>query len=631
MTKAAQNHGMVDMMSNETSANAKQRILVVDDVADNREVLTRRLVRRDFDVEEAAGGIEALEMIEKNSYDIILLDIMMPDMNGADVLTEIRKTYSINELPVIMVSAKSQSEDVVDCLENGANDYVTKPVDFAVALARINSQLEAKQITDDQKRSQDALKSEAIKLSNEAEQRRLKLEENEKALLKETKLRERSEKELQFLAYHDSLTGLLNRVAFDDAIQEMWEKCRLLENQSPALLFIDLDAFKSVNDQHGHKIGDLLLKAVAERICDLAGAEASIARLGGDEFAIAMIAEDDSTKPMELAERLVATLSTAFEIEGVNCEIGASCGVAQSVRGDEDISILMKAADLAMYHGKDAGRGRVVRFEHAMLEKENQRKELENDLKLAVQKSQFKLFFQPLVDTKTRQIVCFEALLRWNHPTRGMVSPEVFIPMAEDMGLISTIGNWVLRQACEQASKWDDRVKVAVNVSALQFRGPELIQSIVNTLGTTQLSPSRLELEITETVLMERKDYSLKNLKAIRELGVCLALDDFGTGYSSLAYLRQYDFDTIKIDKSFINQIGKEQGEESIVQAILNLSTGMGIGTTAEGVETEEQLEYVTEIGCNNAQGYLLSKPLDADDALELLNGWSKSENQIAC
>ena len=589
------------------SEQAAPRVLVVDDVEDNREILTRRLVRRGFEVVEAAGGHEALALIERQSFDIVLLDIMMPDLNGNDVLKTIRQRFSNTELPVIMVTAKSQSEDVVVSLNLGANDYVTKPVDFAVAIARINSQLETKRANDKSLISKRSLESRTAVLDQT-------LNDREVQLKAETSRRQVSEEKLRFLAYHDSLTELLNRQGFLDALYHSIDSAPVTDLE-PALLFIDLDGFKAVNDLFGHAIGDKLLQAVGERLSAIVPEGFDIARLGGDEFAIISHYKSQPDDSMMLADLLVTELCKPFHIDGTPIIIGASCGVARASHFSSDLEGLIKAADLAMYHAKSTGRGGAILFEARMLQEQEEKRQLENDLRIAVQHSQFEIFYQPLIDMKTKQITGFEALVRWPHPERGMISPEIFIPLAEDIGLINQLGGWVLREACKEAQTWPANIKIAVNLSPVQFKSPSLVGTIVNALGPSGLAPRRLDLEITESALLNNDGKNVQVLQSIRELGIKISMDDFGTGYSSLAYLKNFRFDKIKIDRRFIQGLETSVADTAIVEAIISLSRSIGVGTTAEGIETEGQLSAVLNQGCNEGQGYLFSRPLTSTDA----------------
>ena len=554
-------------------------ILVVDDVFDNRDILTRRLVRRGFDVVEAAGGVEALEKIRAATFDIVLLDIMMPDMGGNEVLAEIRRTLSDTELPVIMVTAKSQSEDVAESLALGANDYVTKPVDFVVALARINAQLGRKRIA-----------------------------ESERAAKREI---ERQAADLHHLAYHDALTGLLNRAAFRDLVSEALNDPTLAAAE-PTVLFMDLDRFKAVNDVHGHEIGDKLLYEMAARLSEVAGDAATVARLGGDEFAIFLFEGATSGAGMDLAQRIVTAAGEPFHIDGQPFQVGASCGVARASDCDHRLESMLKGADLAMYRAKLAGRGRPVLFEEQMLREQHERNALEVDLRQAIQDDALEVHYQPLVNTETDRITAFEALVPWPHPERGVLEPDDFIPLAEETGLIIPLGRAVLRHACVEAAGWPEDIRIAVNLSPLQFRDPELLGHIRDVLAATGLDPKRLELEVTESALLDAGKQNFEIMRAIRALGIRVSMDDFGTGYSSLSYIQNFEFDKIKIDQRFIRDLRNGQNGAAIIKAIIDLGVSVGIETTAEGIETDEELDAVRSYGCVEMQGFLFSRPMDS-------------------
>ncbi len=594
----------------------KPRILVVDDVADNREILTRRLVRRNFEVVEAVGGEDALAKIAASSFDIVLLDIMMPDLTGNEVLQRVRADPAHSDLPVIMVTAKSQSDDMVSSLALGANDYITKPVDFEVALARINGQLERKRRADETLREKQRLEKQSLVLDEQLESASQKLAE-------ESRKRSVSEDRLRYLAYHDSLTGLMNRQGFRDCLFQTLDEMTA-KGTEPVLLFIDLDGFKAVNDCYGHDVGDKLLTAVGERLSAALGEGSLIARLGGDEFAAVLDHPEDAVEAR--AAKLVEALSLPYPIKGNAVRIGASCGLAQARCFSGDLDGLINAADLAMYHAKAKGTGCVVLFETRMLEQQRERRQIEIDLHRAVANMEFEVFYQPILNVNTRAISAFEALLRWPHKTRGMMSPETFIPLAEETGLISQIGAWVLRQACEQAKDWPDHIGVSVNLSPIQFESPSLLPTIVNTLASTGLAPNRLELEITETALLGTEGKNIRILEAIRDLGVRVSIDDFGTGYSSLAYLRNFRFDKIKIDRRFVQGLRDNDSDTAIVRSIIMLSQNIGVGTTAEGIETEDQLASVALEGCKLGQGYLFSRPLTAEDAATFIRKYEAGE-----
>ncbi|WP_439572139.1 putative bifunctional diguanylate cyclase/phosphodiesterase [Phreatobacter sp.] len=587
------------------AAGRARRVLVVDDVADNREVLTRRLVRRGFEVSEAVGGEDALRQIAGTSFDVVLLDIMMPDLSGNEVVQRLRANPAYADLPIIMVTAKSQSEDVVSSLSLGANDYITKPVDFEVALARINAQIDRRRVLEAAREQKKRLEEHSIALDYQ-------LEDTASRLAQETQKREVTEERLRFLAYHDALTGLLNRQGFREALGGVLDGVASANAAEPILMFIDLDGFKAINDTYGHDIGDRLLAEVGRRLREALPRSSLVARLGGDEFAIVLEAP---TNPETEAAELIETLSLPYPIGGHSVRVGASCGLATARAFVGDPFGLLNAADLAMYHAKAKGTGCVTVFEPRMLDTQRERRQIEVDLQDAVAEGRFEVHYQPILDMKTRRISGFEALLRWPHKTRGMVAPEVFIPLAEEIGLITRLGTWVLRKACEEAATWPNHICISVNLSPIQFECPSLLPTIVNTLAATGLPPHRLELEITESALLGTEGKNVRILQSIRELGVRVSIDDFGTGYSSLTYLRNFRFDKIKIDRRFVQGLRENASDTAIVRTIIMLGQNIGVGTTAEGVETEDQMTSLAAEGCDQGQGYLFSRPLTAEAA----------------
>jgi diguanylate cyclase (GGDEF)-like protein len=386
-----------------------------------------------------------------------------------------------------------------------------------------------------------------------------------------------------------------------------------------AVLCLDLDRFKSVNDTLGHPIGDRLLIAAADRLRQCVRDNDIVARLGGDEFAIVQTGSAEPTDATTLAARLIETISTPYELDGHQVVVGLSIGIAVAPNDGLDPDQLLKNADIALYRAKADGRGTYRFFEPEMDARMQARRTLELDLRKASANGEFELFYQPQVDVQTRRINGFEALLRWHHPQRGMVTPSDFIGLAEDTGLIVPLGAWVLQQACTEAATWPRDIKVAVNLSPVQFKSKNLLPVIVSALAKSGLSPGRLELEITESVLLQDSDATLTMLHQMRDLGLKISMDDFGTGYSSLSYLRKFPFDKIKIDQSFIREMS---GNDSlaIVRAVTAMGTSLGIVTTAEGVETFEQFEQLKLEGCNEVQGYLFSPPRPASEVKELLS-----------
>jgi diguanylate cyclase (GGDEF)-like protein/PAS domain S-box-containing protein len=423
--------------------------------------------------------------------------------------------------------------------------------------------------------------------------------------------RKRSEMRIAHLARHDALTGLPNRVLFRERLDAALNGGRG-KHSDLALLYLDLDHFKAINDSLGHPVGDELLKCVADRLRACVEDKGIVARLGGDEFAIIQHRTADPDRASELAMRVLASLGGAYEIANHRLIVEASVGIALSPQHGADPDELLKNADLAMYAAKADGRGKFRVFEPAMDARIKARSALDFDLREAIMVGGFELYFQPLVDFKSGRITGCEALLRWHHRNQGMIPPSEFIPIAEETGLIGPSGEWVLRSACDEAASWPDEMKVTVNVSPVQF-GDSLVQTVVSALASSQLPAERLELEITEAVLIRDDSAALEVLHRLRSLGVRIALDDFGTGYSSLSYLQRFPFDKIKIDRSFVRGIAESDYSRDIVRAIVDIAKTRRITTTAEGVETERQRETLRALGCTEMQGYLFSPPVPVE------------------
>lgn len=560
------------------------RLLIVDDIADNRAVLARRFVKRGFEIVEADCGKEALRLVHERQFDVVLLDVMMPDIDGMAVLRQIRTTFSASQLPVIMVTAKTQSEDIVEALKNGANDYVTKPVDLSIVLARVNNQVARRRA------------EAAIRKANELLLNAMTHLEQRVAL----------EKKIAHLAHHDMLTGLPNRFAFDERLNAARQFARDSGCQL-SLLFIDLDGFKNVNDALGHAVGDELLKNVAARLRNVVGSTDFCSRLGGDEFAVIHMSDDVHASAASLAQAIISAVDGCNYVGGHQVFVGASVGIAVLEAGDGNSASLLKRADLAMYRAKADGRGVYRFFEMNMADQAKLRRNLELDMRRAVENGEFQLYYQPIVSLRERRVTSFEALMRWRHPTRGFVSPGDFIPLAEETGLIVPIGEWAMRQACADAARWPNDLRVAINLSPVQFRSTGLVSVVMRELSASGLPPERLELEITESVMLRNSAQNMFILGRLRELGVRIALDDFGTGYSGLGYLRAFQFDKIKIDQSFVNEMLRRPESCAIVRAAITLGGSLGLCTTAEGVESLDQFEYLIGQGCTEVQGFLFS------------------------
>jgi diguanylate cyclase (GGDEF)-like protein len=437
------------------------------------------------------------------------------------------------------------------------------------------------------------------------------------ATYEDTTERRAAEARLTHLARHDQLTGLANRVVFHEHMRQVLGQARA--DSAVAVLCLDLDRFKAVNDALGHAAGDTVLRTVAQRLRECTRDTDLVVRLGGDEFVIVQGAANQPVAATALAHRLISALSQPIDIDQQQVIIGTSVGIALSEAAGDTAEMLLRSADIALYRAKSDGRGTFRFFEAGMDVLVQTRRKLELDLRGALAREQFELFYQPLVNAPLGGIEGFEALIRWRHPERGLVSPALFIPVAEEIGLIGALGEWVISKACFEAVKWPGSVKVAVNLSPAQFRHRSLAEHVQAALELSGLPAGRLELEITESVLLQDDTDVMKTLFALRALGVRISMDDFGTGYSSLSYLRRFPFDKIKIDQSFVQGMTNHDDCRAIVRAVIGLGQSLNIAVNAEGVETAEQWDALRAEGCNQVQGFLFSKPCPGDDVPGML------------
>ena len=552
-------------------------LLLVDDEPLNRDVLQRRLARAGHRVLTADSGAAALEIAGAQRVDLVLLDVMMPGMDGIETLRRLRRSRSLAELPVIMVTARDTSDDVVEALDAGANDYITKPVDFAVAQARIRTQLTARRA--------------------------------------------------------DPLTGLPNRLLFMDRVNELLARSSITGRLDFAVFFLDVDRFKVINDSLGHAAGDELLTGIARRLeLSLRGTdtvarhsnECTLARLGGDEFTVLLAGVGSVADARGVADRLVAAAAAPFRLQGREVVVTVSVGVVMGDGRYTRAEDMVRDADTAMYQAKERGRDRSEVFDTSMLAAAEERLRVESELRGAIERAEFRLHYQPIVTLANQEISGFEALVRWEHPERGLVAPDAFIPVAEETGLIVPLGLWVLREACRQMRAWDREfpecadLLMNVNLSARQCLHPTLVADVAKVLAETGLEPRRLKLEITESLILEDSDEVIATLVALRDLGVQLGLDDFGIGYSALSYLQRLPVQTLKIDRAFVNGI-QDAGNVEIVRAILALAAGLSMNVTAEGVETAGQAAILNELACEFGQGFYFNRPLTDAAARALL------------
>ena len=429
-----------------------------------------------------------------------------------------------------------------------------------------------------------------------------------------------TEARMRTLAFTDALTGLPNRARLGDLLAHHAAVLRE-SGRGFAVLMLDLDRFKFVNDVLGHAMGDALLRKVAERLSSVLSAEDVAGRLGGDEFAVLVLGAQGDDRPQRLAARIVEVMDRPFLLDGQLVNVGASVGVALAPQDGTDPEQLLRNADLALYQAKAEGKARYRVFEPALAERVEARRTLETDMRRALEAGEFEVHYQPLVDARSGQITAAEALVRWRHPQRGLVSPADFIPLAEETGIIVQLGAWVLRTACLEAMCWPEEIKIAVNLSPVQFRDDRLPETIVGILQATGLPAGRLELEITEGVMLDDEERTMRMLSRLKAAGVDLSMDDFGTGYSSLSYLRRFPFDKIKVDRSFVRMLPEDAESAAIVRAIITMGSCLGMTTTVEGVETAEQYAFVAAEQCSQVQGYHVSRPLPSADFFAFLTG----------
>ena len=685
------------------------RLLIVDDNEMNRDMLARRLERKGYVVGLAENAQELLQRVKQDAVDLVLLDIEMPEISGLDALQKLRECYSAAELPIIMVTAKTQSDDIVKALDLGANDYLAKPIDFPVAVARIGTQLS-------HKRAQEALKESeeryalAARGSNvmyfsarwkamlgyqegeigdrpeewfdrihDADRERVKkeiaahqegltphFESEHRVLHKDESFRwmlsrgvaihdvsgnvlrmAGSQTDITEGKVSDPLTGLPNRLLFIDRVGRLVEHRKRHENHLFAVLFLDLDGFKMINDSLGHLIGDQLLLGVASRLekclrstdtVARLGETFTVARLGGDEFTVLLDDIKDPSDAKRAADRLMKALASPFLLGGKEVFTSVSIGIALSTSAYENPEDILRDADTAMYRAKSLGKARYEVFDADMRAGVMARLQLETDLRRALERGEFQNFYQPIVALDSGEIAGFEALSRWQHPTRGLLGPNEFIPVAEETGLIRELGWWNLREACRQISEWragslaNRHLTISVNLSAKQFLQPNLVEDIRKLLNELALPPEALKLEITESTVMTDPTGAVEMLQQIKSLGIRLAIDDFGTGYSSLSYLHRFPLDTLKIDRSFVSGMGDDGEGMEIARTILPMANSLRLDVVAEGVETIQQVALLQKLQCKYGQGYYFSRPLSAEGTAALLAGelaWQACEQPV--
>ena len=699
------------------------KVLVVDDDASARLLMRAALRKAGYEVVLANGGVDALAQFHAEPFDMVMLDVDMPDLSGYEVCAALRAEVG-PLLPILMVTGMEDVQSIDQAYHAGATDYIAKPINWALIGYRVRYLLRGYQASLDLQAAEarnaailnaipdllfeldidgsyidyhcaraelvatsvdsligktvaEVLPPDAAQLcmsalqeahehgSSAGQQFELELAHGTVwfelsvarkdtapglkprfiVLSRDITERKSAEHRIARLAFFDSLTGLPNRQSFLEGVDREIRRARQVGAQL-SVMFLDLDGFKNINDTMGHAAGDQILQSAADRLrmgvrpTDMVsrtadvGAAVELARLGGDEFTALILGIARPDDALVVAHRVHDLMRAPFVVDGTEVTLTASIGIALYPEDGADAATLLKHADTAMYHAKDSGRDNCQFYSPSLTAHAMQRMELKTSLRLAVERQEFSLVYQPQLDVTAGHIHSVEALIRWNHPVRGMIPPLEFIPLAEECGLILPIGQWVLRKACADAVGWQRAgrpLRVAVNLSPLQFKDPNLVQMILDALAVTGLESGLLEVEITESVAMENTAATMATLNALRENGVRVSLDDFGTGYSSLSYLKRMPLNNLKVDRSFVSGLPHDEENHAIVRAILAMAGTLGLSVTAEGVETLEQARALKALACDSLQGYFFSKPVPAGDIPALLTQcWSLTDPALS-
>jgi len=699
-------NGGLGYMPDSTNAKTKQHILIVDDDVFMRITFRDALEKAGFAINMASDGASAIACMKKFPYDLVLLDLLMPGIDGFETCSMVRAINGHEQTPILVITGLNDTESVTRAFDSGATDFITKPINPELLVHRVRCSLRANQSMTEMRSAEDRIKmlreavgclpigigitisdihgkiiyanpaeaemhgytaeeiigKEACQLAPPSQRkpfppdtiREIGLWEREcinvrkngeefpvrlssiavrhadgncigvVTACEDITSRKDAEDRIRQLAYYDTLTGLPNRLTLLDRLRSSLALAHR-EGRHIGVLFLDLDNFKDVNDTLGHDFGDKLLREVAGRLVVEMRKSDTVARLGGDEFVVVLNSINGQESASDAAQRILATFSKPFVIEGRQIYSSASIGIANYPYDGHDVESLLKCADAAMYHAKGEGRSYYRFFSPEINHKIMRRVAFESRLREGFEKNEFFLQYQPQWDLQSGRMVGVEALLRWQNAEFGLVAPSEFIPFAEISGLIFDLGKWVLRTACVQARKWElagyRDVKMAVNISGKQFRQPDFLEMIEGIIRETDIAPGTLELEFTESVVMEKADKTINTLRSLKKMGVHLSIDDFGTGYSSLNYLKHFPIDRIKIDRSFVTDVNCSNDDAAIVEAIISMAHSLNLKVIAEGVENKSQMDFLVARECNEVQGFYLAKPMTADELTDVLEG----------